>query len=533
MVEPAEKRVWHPGLTWPWLNQRQSQSAPWAICAILVGLSASLFLLSSRYGIGVRPDTFRYMGLGWKPDDAPVYGWLLRGIAETGLNIWGGAKLLGLVLSCLNPILIWVTLMRATRSNVHAAGGTILILLSPSFSRLSALALSEALFITCIFTSVLLFVAYLKDMNWRRLAACGAMIAVTTLVRFPGMVLGFAIAATLLLMRQLPLRQRVRSVVMLGSVGGGITLLWAIVSKIVADHAVGRDFAFYGNADVERWKQGFKSLTALLAPMEVPLLARAALLLAVLGAVAWIWFHYCRFVLRKADANMGEAERAPERTIAPVFGFFALFYAAFMVLAVHLEANLPLNGRYALPLYVTLVTAATIVVSDRKNMSRGDRALASLLVAISIGILASHTVRTASRTEAAYEQGLDFASRAWASSPTIHAVRRLPRGAMIFSNGPEAIIYAAKRPATIVPMKMDSRTGLDRPHNPYPRQLEATRQRLQGGNAYVVFVDRVDWRFYTATENELRQALGLKLVERLADGRIYNLPPSSPSNNPL
>lgn len=514
----------HPAPAGTGRNPREAHSLPWMHCAVLVSLSASIFLLNTRYGVGIRPDTFRYMGLGWKPDDAPIYGWLLRGVADTGIEIWTGAKLVGFVLSCVNPILMWYTLMQSTRSSGHAAVGTALLLLSPSFSRLSAMALSEALFIACIFTSALFFVQFLKAGGWRWLVACGAMIAVTTLVRFPGLVLGFAMALTLILMRNMPLQWRVRSIAVLGGVGGGITIGWAIVSKLLAGHAVGREFAFYGNADAGRVMQGLNSLTALLLPTEVPLPIRVALLFGILAATAWLWFRYSRALFRSIDAEMARCGRI----VAPLYGFIALFYAAFMVLAVHLEANLPLNGRYALPLYVTFVVAATVVVSERRHMPKRDKAIATALVLASFVFIASHAFRTVVRTKGAYEEGIDFASRSWASSPTIEAVRKLPRGVTIYSNGPEAIIYAARRAATIVPMKLDSRTGFDRPHNPYRKQLEAARQHLQRGNAYVVFVDDVDWRFYTATESELTQALGLRLVARLTDGRIYDLAPPTP-----
>lgn len=515
----------HPAQAGAERHPREVQSLPWLHCAVLVILSSSIFLLNTRYGIGIRPDSLRYMGLGWKPDDAPIYGWLLRGVAHTGIDIWTSAKLVGFVLSCVNPILIWYTLIRATRSSSHAAVGTVLLLLSPTFSRVGAMAWSEALFIACIFTSALFFVQYLKAGGWRWLVGCGAMIAVTTLVRFPGLVLGLAMALTLVLMWNMPLQWRVRSIAVLGGVGGAITICWAIVSEFVAGQSVGRDFAFYGNADAARFMQGLNSLSALFLPTEVPLLLRVAFLFGLLAATAWLWFQYSRALFRTIDANMVRCERI----VAPLFGFFALFYTAFMILAVNLEANLPLNGRYALPLYVTLVVAATIVVSERRHMPKRDKAIATALVLVSVVFLASHVFRTAVRTKSAFEEGIDFASLSWANSPTIEAVRKLPRGAMLYSNGPEALIYAARRHATIIPMKADSRTGFDRPHNPYRKQLEAARQRLQRGNAYVVFVDGVDWRFYTATESELTQALGLRLVARLTDGRIYELSSRPPS----
>ena len=73
----------------------------------------------------------------------------------------------------------------------------------------------------------------------------------------------------------------------------------------------------------------------------------------------------------------------------------------------------------------------------------------------------------------------------------------------------------------MIPMLVDSRTGRDRPHDPYRNQVERLRARLAEGNAYVIYVDGVDWRFYAAPERELVERLDLHLVGQLPDGRIY------------
>src|SRR3546814_15470938 len=55
------------------------------IACVLV--SSFLFLLGTRYGIGILPDSTRYMSINDKPFDAPLYPWMLMVLAATGISI--------------------------------------------------------------------------------------------------------------------------------------------------------------------------------------------------------------------------------------------------------------------------------------------------------------------------------------------------------------------------------------------------------------------------------------------------------------
>ena len=160
--------------------------------------SAILFLLNTRHGIGILPDSTRYMGLDTRPYDAPMYAWVLQGIAATGIGIEVGAKLVGLLLVCANSLLVWVILIRASANYVCAGIGTALVVFSPHFVGLHSLAMSEPLFVFFILITLLTLFRFLEVEKRIWLVGCGVATGMTVLVRFTGVPLGAAVACFLL-----------------------------------------------------------------------------------------------------------------------------------------------------------------------------------------------------------------------------------------------------------------------------------------------------------------------------------------------
>jgi hypothetical protein len=476
-------------------------------------LSATAFLLSTRHGIGILPDSARYMGLVARPWDAPLYPWLLAAVAWFGPAIEQAAKLIGLLLAALNGFLVWHILIRATRAPGHALVGTALVLFSPQFVGLHAVAMSEAPFITTILLSLLALLRYWETGKSGWLWVSAAMIGLAALTRFTAPALAAAVIAALLIDPRRPFRQRIGEGAIVGAVSGAIFLLWVGMGELILGRSTGRPLRLYGNMDGEAWLHSFKSLTAWMAPDNVPLVIRATIFLLTLGACGWLLVRYSdRMLARARTAQVGGA------LLPLVLGLFVLFYLLFMVLATSIEANLLLNSRYAFPIYVTSVMMMTIVLADAKDWSRR---LHAVLAIVALLVLASHGLRTAYRVQDAYVNGIGYAALRWMRSPTLDAVRRLPPGTVIYSNGPDAVAYVTKRRAREIPLRFQLRTGRDDPDRPFARQLEAFGRDMARNSAVLVFLDGVDWRFYMTSEAELVRRFDLVDIGREKDGRIY------------
>ena len=487
-------------------------------------ISVMVFLINTRHGIGIFVDSTRYMSISERTYDAPVYPWLLQFVTLTGTGLDTAAKLIGLFFVAANTVLVWHLLMRATGSFSCTLAGTLIVILAPQFVTLHSLAMSEPPFLFFLLATLLLFMRYLSTDNRFWLVASAVALGLAALTRFTAPPLGAAIAICLLVDPRRPFGQRLGDAVLFAVVSAAIFFSWTVASQMTSGHSIGRDLWFYGNMGPREWLTSLEALTAWLLPDHVPFSLRVAVFALFFLAAAVLTIVQVRDTLRRARNT-----RVVEGWLPLILALFFVFYMGFMVLSTSIEANLSLNGRYAFPAYVMTVLLVTILVARVGDAHGLARVLRYGLVALAVFVIGSHAARAAVRSHTAFDTGIGYASLAWRTSPTIAAVRKLPPEAVIYSNGADAIAYLLGRPAHFIPERVQLRTGVDNPDKPYEAQLADLHARLSAGPAYLVLIDRVDWRFYLAGEEELKSRLPLVLVADEADGRIYEIAKPAPS----
>lgn len=489
---------------------------------LMVAVSAIIFLLNTYRGIGVLPDTTRYMGLGPMPSDAPLYSWALDAIRLSGMSFARGAWILAFLLVCANTWLIWQLLLRGTGKLPYAAAATALITLSPQFVGFHAVAMSEAPFLFAILILLFAFLEYLQTERKFWLLVSGVVLGLAMLARFTAAAMAIALATFLLLDPRRAVQQRVMDIIILAIVSGAIFFGWAAISELTTGRAIGRDFVLYGNADLDRWLHGLATLTMFLLPGEVPSVLRILLFVGVCGFLLWLFIKHGRETRAKAVGGTSPGDAA----LPLLLGLFAFCYVVFMVAAVSFEANLTIGARYMLPVYMALVIAGACLFATDTAI-RSNAALGWALCGFVALIVASDLARTVDRTRENHAKGIGYASTAWATSPVIQAVNRLPANAVIFSNAPDALNYLTPRKTSFIPWKVHPRTNREDPERRLEYAVDLIRSRLAAGDGYIVILDQVDWRFYSMTEGELIAAVHPKLIRQEADGRIYGPAPTA------
>ncbi|TCM37081.1 glycosyltransferase family 39 protein [Novosphingobium aerophilum] len=494
-------------------------------CALLVLGSLALLQFNVHHGLSVTPDSTRYMGISPIPYDAPVYHWMLVLPHALGVPLLTAAMAWAIVTLCTNVVMIFALLRRAAGDWRHAAVGTALVALAPQFVALHASVISEPPFISFVLFTLWFVLDYFEHGRQRDLVIASLMLGMATLARFTAPPLGAAIVLVLLTTPRLPLARRVADSVLMAVPGAALFFGWVILSTLTVGHSIGREMRFYGNMGPAQWRANLETTAAWLFPDNVPLAFRVSLLVLLLGFAGWQF-------TRQLAAWRNERADAPSdaRTaLSLVLGLFFVGYLAFVWLSTMLEANLSFVGRYGLPAYLVLAMLLTLQASGLDRRLAAPRAMWFALAALAAVILASHTVRTVSRTHDAYREGSGFHARIWRESPTIAAVRALPAASLVYSNGPEVVTLLTDRRAGMVPMERLLRTNRPDPNDPPEAQIA----RIRGEAAawperpvYVVAFDNIDWRFYLASEDRLRRALSLVPVASFADGRIYRVSPA-------
>lgn len=520
-LSPATRRPGSPFLSIP---EARSASAGWFAYAALVLLSLLLFQLNSHHGMIVLPDSTRYMGISPIPYDAPVYHWMLVLPHALGVPLLTAAEMWAMIALAVNVALAFALIRRTTEDWRYAAVGTALIALAPQFVSLHAAVLSEPPFIAFVLLTLWFTLDYFERGARRDLVVASLMLGMATLSRFTAPPLGAAIVLVILADSRLSFGRRMVDSALVALPGAALFFVWVALSTLTVGHSIGRELRFYGNMGPAQWWANLETTAAWILPDAVPLAVRICLLVAVLAFAIW------QFARQFAAWRQARLDRSCEQRIvfSLMLGLFFVGYLAFVWLSTALEANLQFVGRYGFPAYVVLVMMVTTQASGLDRNLRGIGTIWLALGGLAALVLASHALRTSVRTHQVFQEGNGYLSRDWQASPTIAAIRALPANAVIYSNGADALALLTERSTRIVPQERQLRTNRPDPNNPPDAQIAKMKAEANAGlPVYLITLDRIDWRFYLASEDRLRRELPLLPVGSFSDGRIYRVAPAA------
>ena len=120
-----------------------------------------------------------------------------------------------------------------------------------------------------------------------------------------------------------------------------------------------------------------------------------------------------------------------------------------------------------------------------------------------------------------HREGEGFTSRAWKDSETVKFLKALPSETVVYSNAADACYIFTKREVLRLPAKYDSTSGRD--NADFDAQMTALQDGLNNNHALVVYFDRINWRWYLPSREELEESYKLPVATRLADGIVYGV----------
>jgi len=522
----------------PELRRRKDLFLAALVAVSLVAAAAVLW--STRRGPTVTPDSVSYIAAarGLAAGEGltlprgpgrripfvrwpPLFPIALAGLELAGVGAaegveWFNAAMFGGVVA-----LTGLLVRRYTGRRWLALAASGVAAVSPALLEVHASAWSEPLFLVLALGGLLALERYREKGTWGSLGAAAALVCLAFLTRWTGAALVAAGAFVVLVRGGLPMRKRLAVCALFCFLACVPVGMWLVRNVFQAGSATRRTLAFHPFSGyqlrealwcVRRW--------VLPETLAERLRMRYFLgLVGLFGAVGGlsVWVQKRR---GNSDGGSGRPLRVPLAVAA-----FSVSYAGFVVFSVSwLDASVPLDNRILSPLYVCgLVLAFWLLHSMLLAVEpwRGARlALVGLCLTMA-GFLAGEGVGW---TAARARDGAGYTSRAWRESETIRGVGRLPAQAVIYTNDPSALYFLARRSALRLPARTDPMSV--RPNGRYEEQLSSAARDLAESRGYVVYLDRSKSAFgHLPEEEELRRALGLRLLAECRDGAIYDLPP--------
>jgi hypothetical protein len=360
----------------------------------------------------------------------PGYPALLAGSAVLVGDIDSGARALAVLLLAINVFLTGWIVMRTSEHVGLAVAAALLVALALPVMESHAWAWSEPAFMTGMLGLALALEAHLGSTARGAWSLALLLAGSTALTRYAG--LAFVAAAGVVLASWNSGARGARFLRASAFVVAATAPLgfWIFRNLQLAGTATGRDPLFHPPRS-RPVCEALDTISSWLIPRILPFWPR------VLAAAALI-------AVALAGRILGVSHPAGRNARLPViFLSFAAFYCGLIGIALtFLDADIPMDDRILLPLFLTILVIATWAIAPayRSNDNR-SRAIRQAAAVVGACLLALHATRTTRLLAGVREQGLGYANREWKTSALVSWVRMNRPVGPVFSNYPDALTF--------------------------------------------------------------------------------------------
>ena len=507
-------------------------------------LGGAIIFFVSKWGIGLSPDSCAYIGMarnflrgqGFSFPSAdghmvPVTGFPpffplnLVALGVLGVDPLEGAKLFQSVVFGANLLLVGFILKRYSRSSRVAGLGAFLFLTSFSMLLIHSMAWSEPLFTFLTVGGLFLWSLYLEQGKRRFLAAATAVNTLNFLTRYVGAtVIGASVVALILFGRK-RLSDRVKEGLISAALSSFPLALW-LARNYLSTRVVARgEFFGFHPPSLDYYGWALSSFSLWFLPQSVPSWWRGGI---VFLAVASFIVAALRLKTRRAPVSPAhdEGDRPPLTSLFLVFTTFFVCYVATYYWVLTFLSTDPLDNRAAAPSFPVVLILFLLVGHRLWREWKGKTFLRRSLVALTVFFVVSYAVRAVRWGSETYREGLALSGRAWRNSEILGKVKSLPPAIPIYTNASEVVYFLTGRIGATFPTKGSGmlfhvKGASTRPG--FYSEMAQFEKKLRAHGGLIIYLDRVTWRSYGLSENELKEYLPLQLVEKVSDGSIYKL----------
>jgi len=520
---------------------RNGLSAPWrayAIFGLLAAIGVAAVLFSTTWGIGLTPDSLTYVGAarnllagnGLSSSTStgnlqpmvmypPLFPLL---IAATGLfgDPLEGARYLNALIFGANIFMVGLLIYRYTGRSIGAGVfGAVLMLTSDAMLSVHSRAISEPVYILSVLVALLLLSSYLDCPKQSYLLMSAGAAAFALLSRYVGVVLVLTTLSGICLLGKMRSRKKLVDGVTLLVVSGFPLLLWIIRNAYLTGETTGRQWVLHPIT----WAQlriGLNTVSDWLLPSQI---FQETVRFTVLGICVTALLTLTLLSYRE-KTRLDNRERPSEGYVngLKLFMIFLITYVGFLLVYISLgSVDTPLDSRILSPAFVAVLILTVWYVHKLKAAFPGRKRIVIAITVLSALFVLSYLGRGATRVILNHTNGIGYASKVWKQSVLVQRVRDLPAEVPVYSNGSDVLYLLTERPIHGLPIKVNPVTG--ELNTTYIGQVAAMGERLRTENGVLAYFDRITWRWYLPSEEELIELLPLKKVVEAQDGSIYRI----------
>ena len=500
----------------------------------MIGLAgAAAVIAATPWGIGLSPDSAAYIGgarsliegMGFSlPTDSgtfapiihfpPLYSLLLGAAAIAGADPLSAARWFAALLFAGNVVLAGILGFSVSGSRPFSLLIALFASAAIPMVQTHTMAWSEPVYISLQLGGLIFLILFLKNGCFRSLIFAAVIFGCAVLARYVGLTLIMAGVASVLLLTKKGWRDRVKDAIIFGATGLLPFAAWLLRNEWTAESVVNRKFSFHPMS-LEQLGALFKvfvSWFSFARPVSFDLASLLLVVLALLGAACVYRETFPRVPFERPPVPRFSAH-IPLLAVVVLSYLLALFGSMSF-----LDAHVPVDSRLLSPLYVPLVILGLSLGAKLWRdcrLSGFPRWLMALCLAVALPAQASTSFDW---LEFSSRYGVGYAGREWRNSETLAKLGALGGASSTYSNAPDVLYVLRGTPAAMIPRKVDPHTL--RPNEHFMAEMNQLARRVREGQVALVFLRRVDWRWYLPTAEEIEQSMGTDLAVRTHDGLI-------------
>jgi 4-amino-4-deoxy-L-arabinose transferase-like glycosyltransferase len=502
---------------------------------VLIGILGFLLIWwLTPFGAGIAPDDLEYFGgaksllsgMGYTYNGGPITHFPpLFSILLAVLNLFENdlaqaARLLNAALFGIDLCLFTLaTYLSTGRRFLAAAIAALFFLSSKSFLTLSSAASSEPLFLAFLLLCILLLWFYIIKPGWILLITSSLSLGFALITRYPGM--GFFPAALVIVFLGSTGKrfiQRIRDAAIWAVLAAIPLVIFFIHNTVTTGSPTDRTLTYHPLLISAFLDDLGITVFNYIAPGSIPDVLKSLLF----WLVVICFFILSMVLIRRQGRDLHKINWLSLDLLMPTSCFlFSIAYLVFLYVSISfMDASTQVDARILWPV---LVISTMGIFSGTWAWSRRWKApiiwLCFLVfIVLSIAIKSPAAIRSAADFQ---RDGLGYNTKAWRASETMAFVKTTAGTPWIYSNGSDAISLLGNIQTLSIPKRI---SALNMAVNPdYGVQIETMCNDIAKKGALLVYFDKVTWRWYLPTQEEVVTTCHLPILKQFSDGTVYGV----------